>query len=89
MAFAGCFDSSVSLSSAKNVKSVLFTSPSGVETELKLDDGDGMITSGFDGKNIHKEVRELSVEVTTSSYIIRSEDKTYYVPTSYTLEVLE
>lgn len=87
--FAGCFDSSMSISSKKKVKAVSFTSPAGVESELKLDDGNGRITSGFNGKNTHQEVRELSVEVTSSTYIIRSENKTYYIPTSYMLEVLD
>ncbi|ADE53313.1 hypothetical protein [Coraliomargarita akajimensis] len=86
---AGCYDSSNQITKERKVKAVTFTSEQGVKSELKLDDGDGHITSGFNGKNTHQEVRELSVEVTSSTYLIRTENKTYYIPTTYMLEVLD
>jgi len=85
----GCSNSSHQITKEKKVKSVTFTSQQGVKSELKLDDGDGHITSGFNGKNTHQEVRELSVEVSSSTYLIRTENKTYYIPTTYMLEVLD
>ncbi|MGB0744021.1 MAG: hypothetical protein ACPGSB_05805 [Opitutales bacterium] len=86
---AGCSNNSSQITKERKVKSIIFTSPQGVESELKLDDGDGHITSGFNGKNTHQEVRELSLVVTSSTYLIRTENKTYYIPTTYMVEVLD
>lgn len=66
---------------------ITFISPEGVKTELKLDDGDGRITSGFKGQNRHAEVRELALEETKNAYIIHTDGKLYYLPLDYALEV--
>lgn len=86
---ASCSDSSKLITKERKIKAVTFTSEQGVKSELKLDDGDGRITSGFNGKNTHQEVRELSIEVTSSIYLIRTEHKTYYIPTTHMLEVFD
>ncbi len=73
----------------RNVKAVTYISPDGVKSVLKLDDGDGKITSGFTGRNTHQEVRNLSLEVSNKSYIITADGATYHIPKTYVLEVID
>lgn len=82
-----CSQDKVHRNKRTNATAITFVSPQGVETRLKLDDGDGKITSGFSGMNRHQEVRELSLEESEACFIIHTNGKIYYVPHTYSLEV--
>ncbi|MEM9281407.1 MAG: hypothetical protein AAGA96_06245 [Verrucomicrobiota bacterium] len=71
----------------EEVKSVTFVSPDGDKTELKLDNGDGKITSGFNGRNTHAEVRELYFAEGREAYVIITDSKTYRVPKTFLIEI--
>lgn len=70
-------------------KKIIFISPDGIEKEFRLYDfeNDGKLSSGGSGNNSYREVRSLSFSVEDNFYKLKTDEKTYYFPLDYIVEI--
>lgn len=69
------------------IRKIIFTSPDGIKRQFALDDGDGKITSGGEGKDTHRECQSLTFSVLESSYKVKVDDTVYYFPLDHMVEI--